>query len=69
MLYIRAFLYKQHFYKQHQAEIGKNQANTKQHQPSEFTTAFGKCHRSAVDVFSYDGKIICRRDNFYITCK
>ena len=28
---VHAFLYQQHFYKQCQAEIGKNQANAKQH--------------------------------------
>ena len=30
------FLYKQHFYKQRQAEIGKNQAKAKQHPEAEF---------------------------------
>ena len=29
------FLYKQHFYKQRQAEIAKNQANAKQHPEAE----------------------------------
>ena len=29
------FFYKQHFYQQRQAEIGKNQANTKQHPEAE----------------------------------
>ena len=35
-IYLQAFLHKQHFYKQRQAEIGKkNQANAKQHREAE----------------------------------
>ena len=32
---ITRFFYRQHFYKQHQPEIGKNQANAKQHPEAE----------------------------------
>ena len=32
---LHAFFYKQHFYKQHQAEILKNQAKAKQHSDAE----------------------------------
>ena len=35
--YTRFFLYKQHFYKQRQAGIGKNYAKTKQHPEAELS--------------------------------
>ena len=40
-------VYKQHFYKQHQAEIGKNQANAKQHPEAERLTFENFSHSSS----------------------
>ena len=34
-IHLHAFFYKQHFYKQHQAEIDKSQAKAKQHLEAE----------------------------------
>ena len=39
-----SFSYKQHFYKQHQANIGKNQANGKQHPEAELSTSENYLH-------------------------
>ena len=44
---VHAFFYKQHFYKQRQAEIGKNQANTKKHSEAEFLLFENYLHSSS----------------------
>ena len=46
-LRLHAFFYKQHFYKQRQAEIGKIQANTKKHPEAELLPFENYSHSSS----------------------
>ena len=64
---IPAFYYKQHFYKQRQAEIGKNSAKAKQHPETEFLQ-FENCSLSSSTLLSKNNRRYSKKCTKRIAC-